>query len=669
MSTKVPAPWTPVEFKLSGTYAEASVWGRTYIWDGTLLPSVIRTVDREILSAPASMHASFVGKETWASLVVKNEEPFTEISYTPVSCEEDKAVFIVGATAGNILVNIRYTIEYDGYVEMALSVIPFWAYAGNGENMPRLNGLYFDFPLTGESSDFFHFWPNGSNGLIPDPAVMGSGKVPAEGVTCPFKPYFWAGWEFGGLGIAIESEENVQLEPGTPAIRLMNTENGRVLRWTLLDKIPRQWYGKVDHWEDALAPIDYVFGIQATPVKPLTEERLNTRIVHGNFERTDYLFELDENGEKLIDKLADAGTNWVIFHEDWSSMQNYGQAFDEERFKAYVDACHARGMKVMAYYGYEYPTNAPDWHEKRDEYLIKTPRGNYAGGWQRMNPCQRDYMVCYDGAYGEKLRERVKFAMDYYHIDGIYTDSMYTPWECANANHGCGYTDENGVRHATFPIFGLRKHVKALYELVHSYGGIIDTHQSACMVAPTLAFTDGLYNGESIQGKLSEDFLGFLSLPAYRTEFTGKNLGVPVQMLAYTNENMSFQKVASLSMIHDVLTRPSMKAADVAYLAPIWKKVSEFETSKAVWHPYWIDDGLVKSETENAYTSVYEKDGKYLAVVSSFKETTDEVSFVFSGNVKLCGNVPGDAVVTAEGNRMTLKIKPFNVELVEFTLA
>lgn len=534
MSKHIPEPWTPVEFKLNANYAEASVWGRTYVWDGTLLPSSIRTADRDLLTKPASLHALFGGIE----------EPFTKISYTPISCAPDKAVFTVGATAGNILVNIRYTIDYDGYVEMALSVIPFWSYSADNGKLPRLDGLWFEFPLPGANSNLFHFWPNGESGIIPDPNIMSSGEVPAGGITVPFKPYFWTGWEFGGIGIATETDENIQLVPGKPCISLDETCDGRILRWNLLGKMPRQWAGRVDMWTDALEPIDYIFGIQATPVKPLRENRLGLHLLHTSIGAEDKFLIPDGEGKNQFDRMAEAGVNCIIFHEDWSAMQNYGQAVDEARFQAYVESCHARGIKVLAYFGYEYATNAPEWHEKKHDYLIRTPRGGLVGGWQRQNPCQRDYMVCYAGGYAEKMRERVKFAMEHYHLDGIYTDGTYEPWECANAHHGCGYTDENGVRHTTFPVFALRRHVRALYEQVHELGGFIDTHQSSCLLAPTLGYADFFYNGESIQKKLAEDFLGFLNLAAFRTEYMGKNIGLHPQMLVYVGAGISMEKGA-----------------------------------------------------------------------------------------------------------------------------
>ena len=662
--SKVPAPWIPVELTVEPTRAVAKVWGRTYVWDNSLMPVSITTAEREILAAPAELHALFGGKDI----------PFRAISYIPFACEEDKAVFTVCATADNITVNIRYTIEYDGFIEMALIVNPFWSFSGIENTTPRLNGLYFEFPLKAESANLYHYWPN-SESSIRIAQVMASGQVPEEGIACPFKPYFWAGWEFGGLGIASETDEFIQLSPGTDCITLSGTGETRVLRVNLLNKIHHKWIGRVDRWECALEPLEYVFGIQATPVKQIREDRMDHHIYHhfkDDYDETTAVLNKDENGENLLDKCAKYGVNTIVFHEGWSSVQNYGQAANPEQFKIYVEECHKRGIKVLVYFGYEFATTAPEWHEKKDNYLIRTVSGNPVGGWQRWNPWQRAYQACYAGGYAEGMRERVKFCMDYYGVDGIYTDGTYVPWECANANHGCGYTDEQGGRHCTYPVFSVREHVKKLYEVVHSKeDGFIDTHQSSCLIAPTLAFADSFYNGESIQPKLQKEFIKFLNLPAYRTEYMGKNLGVFPQTLIYgvhETSEMTIQKAVSLSLIHDVLPRPENPGA-LPFMKKMWDELHDFGTGKAKWHPYWIDDGLVKAETADVFCSVYEKDGAYLAVVSSFNEETEEVVLTLAGDVKVEKLVPGEAEASAEGKQMKLHIKPYRPELIRFTLA
>jgi len=662
--SKVPAPWTPVEFEMDTTHAVAKVWGRTYTWDNSLLPVSITTAGKELLAVPAQLHAHFKKPSGFLSGNNNQEEVFTKINYTLHSVAEDKVSFVVGATAGNIILNIRYTIDYDGFVEMVMSVIPFWQFAKDPlDSVPWIDGLYFEVPIKKPLSSLYHYWPNGESGIIADPDKMGSGALPEAGLQLPFKPYVWSGWEFGGLGIATESDEHIQLTPGTPCITIENKADCRVLRWNLFNKTPRQWTGEADRWTEALAPIDYKFGLQATPVKELRKDRMDIRIQVGALDNEGECLIPDENGECTLDKFQKAGVTWVQYHEYWSSMQNYGQAVNEELLRTYVEECHKRGIKIMVYFGYEFSTNAPMWHEQRDNYLIKTPKGNYVGGWQRMNQCQRDYMVCYAGGYSDVMCERIRYVLSHYDVDGIYTDGTHIPWECANEAHGCGYTDENGVRHTTFPIWALREHSKKMYEAVHSKPGAINhTHQSSCMCAGTIGYGDYFFNGESIQSSLHKGFLEFLDLPAIRTEFMGHNVGVPSQMLAYQSEEMKIEKYNSLCVIHDIL--PAGNSDDAAYLSHFWNEFSDFGSSYATWHPYWIEDRPVKVETENAYCSVYEKDGKYLAAVSSFNEDAHEVVITFDGAVEVEYDVLGQNAAVADGNKLTVKMDAYKPNLI-----
>lgn len=668
IKTKVPAPWTPVELELTETRAVAKVWGRVYTWENSLLPVSILTAGKELLAGPATFRA--MSNILVDGYIARTEEPFSKITYTPLYQDEDKAAFVVGATAGNIILNIRYTIDYDGFVEMAVSVVPFWALAENPlDAVGRLNGLSFEFPIKKDLSSLYHYWPNGESGVQPDPCIMGSGAVPATGISLPFKPYVWAGWEFGGLGIATESDENVQLTPGTPCITIEEKDDCRVLKWTMLNKLPRQWAGKVDRWMACISPIEYKFGLQATPVKEMNKDRSQIRIHHAGYDPTGNCLKPDENGECMFDKFQKAGVTWVVFHEAWSAIQNYGQAVNEELFKTYVEECHKRGLKAFVYFGYEFATNAPMWVEQRDNYPIKDADGNYVGGWMRQNPCQRDFMVCYASGYSKVLCDRIRYVYDHYDVDGIYTDGTHVPWECANENHGCGYTDEHGVRHVTYPIWALRQHSKDMYEAVHSRpGGINQTHQSSCMLAATVGYADYFFNGESIQNSLHKGFLEFLDLPAFRTEFMGHNIGVPSQMLFYERKgsDVGIEKFTSLSLIHDVLPHTSTPA-HLEYMSHFWNELTAFDAGRAKWMPYWFEDRPVKVETENAYCSLYEKDGKYLLALSSFNENVHEVEVTFDGEVSVDYDVFGQNAAVANGNKLTVKMEAFKPNLIRLT--
>ena len=485
--------------------------------------------------------------------------------------------------------------------------------------------------------------------------------------SIPFKPYVWAGWEFGGLGIATESDEYVNLTAGTPCVTVENKEDCRVLRWNLLNKEPYKWAGRVDKWTDAIPPLEYKFALQATPVKEMRKDRMDIRIQFQGLDTMGKCLEKDENGENQLDRLAKAGVTWLQFHEQWSAVQNYGLAVNEDLLRTYVEEAHKRGLKIMVYFGYEFATNAPMWQEKRDEYLIRTPEGGYVGGWQRKNPCQRDYMVCYSSEYSKVLCDRIRYVLHEYGVDGIYTDGTYVPWECANEKHGCGYVDRFGVRRATFPIWAVRRHAQAMYEAVRSKEGAINhTHQSSCMIAGTVGYGDYFFNGESIQGSLQKGFLEFLSLPALRTEFMGHNIGVPCQMLAYQTDLMRIEKYNSISLIHDVL--PSGEPGDAEYLSKFWNEFSAFGSGEATWRPYWVEDCPVQPQTKDVFCSVYEKDGQYLAAVSSFNEDASEVVLKFDRNVMVEYDVLGQNAATEEGDTVTVKMDAYKPNLIRLTI-
>lgn len=288
-------------------------------------------------------------------------------------------------------------------------------------------------------------------------------------------------------------------------------------------------------------------------------------------------------------------------------IQNWGRPQDEERFKKFVEKCHGLGMKVMVYFGYEYSSLVPEFYDNARDYLIRTPDGSFTGGWQR-KPWQRDFMVCYGGGYSDEMIKRVEHVMDDYGVDGIYTDGTFVPWECANEAHGCGFRDENGQLHPTFPLLAVREHVKKLYEAIHKRGGILDTHQSSCCIMPTLSFCDSYYDGENIQGLLKNN-PEVMTPDSFKAEFFGYNLGIPCNFIAYSGENYPMSYPAGFSLVHNVFPRPSQRW-DLPYMAEIWKLFDEYELNDAEWTPYFKNE---KITAPDAMVSIYE--GKHTVAV------------------------------------------------------
>lgn len=652
---KVWKAWTPLTATVSREKACFSVSGRDYEFEKSAFPTSVRIGGSEFLSRPIELTARYDGRE---------EKRLIDCDYHELENGDEKAVFQLASRMGNTVIDGRVSCEFDGFMEICLSVIPFWSFSPDGQSKPQLDKLYIDIPVRKEFARLYHYWPNAATSIIPAPDVVNADAIPAQGVVLPFKPYVWIGDEFKGLGLCMESDEKIECD-GVQVEYLTGDAAETVLRIHLLDHMPAAWQGRRDEWVRALNPIDYRIGLMATPVKQAAPElKRDWRVFHT----FDDMFLNECDG--ALERLSQAGVKWVIFHEGISRVQNYGMPDDEARFRRLVDDCHKNGLRLMIYFGYEYSTLAPDWYEKANDYLIHTTEDNFTGGWQR-KPHQRAFMVCYNGGYSSRMIERVKFVMDEYGVDGIYTDGTYVPWECANTRHGCGYTDRDGKRHTTFPIFAVRDHVKRLYEAVHERGGLIDTHQSSCCIAPTLSFCDTYYDGENIQGALishlNDGITNFLNLDAFRTEYMGKNLGLIDQFIFYARPEVGWtiEKLAALTMIHDVIPRPRKRGGDMSidglmedlnFIEKVWKVYDAFDVDSAEWLPYWLPNDVAASETKDAFLSVYRSGDKRLGVLSNLTPEKRDVTVATAGHSvrnALTGEIypvkDGRATIPAEG--------------------
>ncbi len=638
--------WTPVKTKTSENGFELQVWGRTYRFENSFLPTQITTQGEELLYAPACFDATFGD--------IKGE--WTDFWYLVTEETDEKAIVLVSAKCENVVANATVTIEFDGFLKMDFRIMSSWEYSR--DNKARLTSLSFNIKVNNEKSSLFHYWPNSKNSIVTAANVINAGAT--ENAVYPFKPYIWTGWEKGGLGIFCgESAKGFELEDEDKCIYI-NRGECTDITMHILDHMPHKWAEKgEDYWGSTLETIFFTIGFQATPVKPMPEKleeyykRMHTIWIEGEKGRMHPEHEFMYT-EGYAEKCAAAGVKWLILHEEWSVIQNWGRPEDEKRFKAFVDKCHALGMKVMAYFGYEYSSLAPGFSEKAQGYLIKNSEGAFTGGWQR-KPWQRDFMVCYNGNYSDEMIKRAEHVMDDYGVDGIYTDGTFVPWECANEVHGCGYRDKDGKLHVTYPILAVREHVKKLYEAVVSRGGILDTHQSSCCIMPTLSFCDSYYDGENIQ-KLLRNNPESMTPDSFKAEFFGYNLGIPCNFIAYSSEGYPMSFPAGFSLIHNVFPRPS-QLWDLDYVSGIWKIFDEYKLDGAKWIPYYENDKV----TADAMVSLYEGEHN-VAVIYDVKLGRDKVTLCADGYSEVLDLFDGKKYEVTDG-KASLPSKPRELQM------
>ena len=586
-----------------------SVWNRNYAFEGDIFPSSVEIGGKEFLYSPISLKACF-GEKTGKWQKIKK-------------IKMDDNQFLTAMESENLIVNAQTVIEDDGFVKVDFNLMSYWQF--HEDNVPRLTGLSIDVPIKKEYAKFLHFWPNCESGIVPSHKVLNSFEIPSEGVKLPFKPVLWIGNDNKGLSISIPSSKNFINADKESVCTVEDRGDYINLNIEILSETPNSWK-RADMWADNVPVLDYSISFQATPVKEFDKENLkNWRAYHAmgvdaNGIVYDYMSGKNiEEGRKYIKNIKDSGANWLVLHEEWSNVQNYGMPDDIDAFKAFMKDCHEIGLKVMVYFGYEYSSLAPDFNQNYNKMLIKNVDGRTVGGWQR-EPMQRDFQVCYCSEYSDILIDRVKYVMDELGVDGIYSDGMFIPWECANEEHGCGYRDENGELHYTYPIYHLREHVKKLRQVIKERNGLLDAHQSACCTMPVLGFADTYFDGENIQDYICED-IKYMKFDAFRAEFSGANFGLPCNFISYTGDKYTIRMIAGISLLHNVLPR-TQHLEDLEFLSKVWKIYDEYDVLSAKWIPYYENTTFITPE--NVYMSYYERDNDYLFLIVSHNEKVKE---------------------------------------------
>ena len=314
--------------------------------------------------------------------------------------------------------------------------------------------------------------------------------------------------------------------------------------------------------------------------------------------------------------LAGLGVRTVCFHEHWSPYQSYPYVTEENRprLKSLVDGCHKAGVSLLLYMARSFSSIAPDWDLRSEECLIK-PRG---GGYHR-KPEQRAYTMCWRSPRKQFCLYHLAKMLDEFGHDGWYLDGSEWPMACTNQHHGCGYRAADGGIRPTYDIFATRDFMKRLYVLTRRRRpqGQLNIHNSTVMVIPTLAWGTSTWGGEQLDThKPGVRTLDILPMDAFRTEFMGRQWGVPSEFLVYENRPYTSRDVLAYTLLHGVLIRPS--AADaLTRTARLWRLYDAFPLRGAAFYPYWSNQSLLRCAPAGVYATAYHRTKEGLLIFVS----------------------------------------------------
>ncbi len=464
LEDKVLPPWTPLRAR--GT--TVSCWGRDYVFDRAPLPAQIRSKGEDLLARPIALYIG--GKQ-----VDEIRQPICVRSRSAARAILDGE----WRGAGTNLVT-RVTAEYDGLLLVEISgQFPVGA-------LP--DRVTLEIPVKTDRAIYRHRWAPSWEGP--------SGNVPAgDGVVdCDkFIPYAWLGDNDRGLFWFCESDEMWPNAAATNAFQIVRAPGEVALRLNIAagQPLPSNWR--------------FVFGLQATPVKPLPKDWRKWRLLPATN--------------------ANVGIIWPTPNKDSLRYFGYPEASDPPTFEKQIANLHASKVKAVPYLCLSFISTAcPEWSFFRRNWAMgpvdsaSTDVAAYGAGFAMVSPVGK--------GYSDFIVWKNKQFVERFDIDGLYHDNTH-PYASTNTLAGCGYM-RDGRAYPTYPILGFRDLYRRMYAVVKATkpDSFTMTHMSGKVTIPILAYDDSYLDGEHFRGRVKDDYLDLMTLDEFRAEFMGRQWGI-----------------------------------------------------------------------------------------------------------------------------------------------
>jgi hypothetical protein len=224
--------------------------------------------------------------------------------------------------------------------------------------------------------------------------------------------------------------------------------------------------------------------------------------------------------------------------------------------------------------------------------------------------------------------------MDECHTDGVYLDGTHHLRCCTNQAHGCGRVDRAGQVHGRYAIRAVRRLFKRLYEVVESRGGMVNVHGYGFINFTAIPYIHQNWYGETLQFALMKGQNADLNLDYFRAEYIGRNMGAPVEFIAYENRPLwTFEQALSCSILHGILPRPNDIGHPLTLMSRVWRIFDAFPISQSAWMPYWENGASATHEKVKIsyyrYTTMTGKEQLLAFAVNISSTPIEEVTLSF----------------------------------------
>jgi len=480
-------PFTPIEVKgnVVSTVLRDHKIGRAGAWDQ------VSSLERPLLKGPMRWRVEAGGERL-------------ELVPGTLSVEEEKphrAVTSGFFSAGPLRANVRTEWDYDGMAKVFLTLE-----AAPGESIARLS---LEIPLDDAQMGYMHACGDGLRhnfaGRTPEGegAIWDSSQANKVDIVGTFYPYLWVGGGDRGLAWFADSDRGWSLDDETPTVQLERSGDVLTMRINFITR-PTEL--------DAQREI--VFGLQATPAKPMPEQPVNWRRwicryyespkvqpfrimgscpYYGCLSHDLYPLGRDFSIYEAFSKARDSGERDDEFVERWMGKYEPHIGDDADKYEYYHR--HVRAGMVNAA------------RMKRSEGWLWTPYTNARGMGFHLEewPTFQDewirvqyYKRVRSGGVGYDIQPVRSFrdaAMWYYRemltcFDGIYWDNIYM---AANFDTVAGgaWVDETGHVHPSVGLWDMRELIRRTAVMLNEQGRPIFPnipHMTNTNIIPILSF-------------------------------------------------------------------------------------------------------------------------------------------------------------------------------------
>jgi len=584
---------------------------------------------------------------------------------------------VASAESDEFVLNVAMRCEFDGFIDTTLTIVPrgrtvkqIFGFEGLKPYRYTLSRLWLEIPISREVAKYYQMFPRSEN-----MSTLEASDEIKEFMHLPFKSQIFLANDDVGFMMSMESQKNLTPFENERFIEIIPGEKEVLLRIRLIDEEPFAWrdIDKCDTKERmSLSPLSFRFGIMTTPVKPVIQTLTSEKAVHIDcFKKIESDYEeflsspFENTGEITFDRLKRLGVNTLYLHEKWNDIQNSPilTSATARRLRYIIDECHKRNIKVIPYFGYEISTLAPYFRELSPDVEVRTTR---IGRWYRQ-PAQRDCKVCQNSRWSEFFTDGIEKLVRTYGFDGLYLDGTAYLWACQNTSHGCGCYSPDGKLYPTYPVFGARKTMKKLYEIIcEDRGGVINCHAGSAFNMPALSFASSMWDGETFQRLFIDGSISKLPDEYFKCLYTGKNLGLMIYMLCYLNPpEWSIDMAFAVSLPFGILPKVNDVGEPLEKISKIWEIYDNFGVDQAHFVPFYSKEekGISVSD-ENIKLSVYKKEDSVLAILA-LTDKNYESEFEIKSKFRTVNCSLTGKTLSTNGN-VKLNLSGFDLCIVEF---